>query len=79
MQARGEVEGRLDTYWSSASQGETDSGVRKTCKSCENFMPMGADITVAVAGEKNIGSECRMFFNTVQSMELVSVFGGKER
>ena len=77
MFAQGEVENQLSDYWSSVSREEPVSGIRQTCKSCEYFMPMGADITVAIAGEENIDDGCRLFINTGKAAELVEGIQGE--
>lgn len=75
--AREEIDKQLDNYFSAASGEEPVPGIRDTCRACEYFLPTGADIIVAVAGEKNIDSECKLFIITEKGAELVEGLEGE--
>ena len=45
-----------------AAAGEIAEGIRPTCKVCEHFVPINADVTVSVAGDAGSTSACRIYF-----------------
>lgn len=71
------VEKVLPDYWNAASEGAIYDQVRPTCKSCEYFVPMNADITVSLVGEKDLKTECRMFLSTEKAKGFAEGFEGK--
>ena len=52
-------------------------GIRETCRACEYFVPMNADVTVSIAGDADSTSACRIFLNTDRAKELVDGLEGE--
>jgi formate dehydrogenase subunit beta len=44
-----------------AAAGEIAEGIRPTCKACEHFIPLNADVTVSLAGDEGSTSACRIY------------------
>lgn len=57
---------------------EIPDNVRPTCKACEFFNPMNADITISIVGEMNLDSSCRFIINSDKAAEMVKDFGSIE-
>lgn len=72
----GNVEEILPKYWDSLKKGEIASEIRPTCKSCEYFMPYNADMTIALAGKKDIDKQCSIFINNEKAEKFIEGFGG---
>jgi len=72
------VENKTDTllsdYWTAVSNANDFKNIRSTCKACDNFIPMNADITVSLFGNKNIDSSCKMFLNSEKAKTMVKGF-----
>ena len=75
---QGEVDKQLNNYRAAVFKGEPVSGIRETCRSCEQFIPTGADIIVATAGESNGDNECKLFLNTEKGAELLDDIQGDQ-
>lgn len=60
----------LPKYWEAAKKSEVLPSLRPTCAACEHFVPALADITVSVAGNKNLTEECSLYLNTSKGEEL---------
>jgi formate dehydrogenase subunit beta len=58
--------------------GEIAEGVRDTCKACEHFVPMTADVTVSVAGDSGSTSACSIYLNTERAKELLDGLEGEQ-
>lgn len=75
------IEGRLDEllpkYEKVVSSGEIPSNIRETCKSCEQFIPVNADIVVAAAGECKPGQGCMIYLNSDKAKEALSECAGE--
>lgn len=67
----------LPDYWETVKKGGISQGIRPTCKVCEHFLPMNADITISLIGENKLDSECKMFLNTDKAKEFVKDFEGE--
>ena len=65
----------MENYYSDLSSGDLHQETRATCKACEFFIPMNADITVSLAGEKDIEDNCFIYLNSELASRLVSGFG----
>ena len=61
MAVDGTVEKNLSKYWDAVKKGEVLTDLRPVCKSCEEFKPYTADITVALIGKSDIDKKCMMF------------------
>ena len=59
-------------YYKAVSKGEIPDHIRSTCKACEYFVPMTADITVSVIGEAV--SSCRIFLNSDKAISMAEGF-----
>lgn len=60
----------LPGYWKAVEKGDDFEGMRPTCRACEYFVPMNADITVSLIGEK----KCRMFLHSDKSKSMALEF-----
>ena len=73
----GKIEELLPKYDKTVSKGEVPANTRDTCRACEHFIPMNADITVSVAGECESVQECMMYLNTEKAEEFTEGFAGE--
>jgi formate dehydrogenase subunit beta len=73
----GQIEELLPKYDKTISKGEVPINTRDTCRACEHFIPMNADITVSVSGECESGKGCVMYLNTEKAEEFTEGFGGE--
>jgi formate dehydrogenase (coenzyme F420) beta subunit len=64
LAAAGQIEEFLPKYEKTILNGEIPVNTRATCRACEHFVPMGADITLSVIGEREPGKRCVMYLNT---------------
>ena len=74
---KGQIEELLPKYDKTISKGEVPINTRDTCRACEHFIPMNADITVSVAGECESGNGCVMYLNTEKAKEFTGGFAGE--
>jgi len=72
----GEKEKLISDYFKTVGNGDISEMVRPTCKACEYFVPVNADITISLIGEKNLDSECRLFLNTERARGFADGFEG---
>jgi len=70
----GKAEKQLPAYWKAVSSGKNSDDIRLTCRACEHFVPMHADITVSLIGEK-IDQECSLFLHTEKAVKMAESFG----
>ena len=63
------LEKNLSKYWDSVKKGEIVNDSRPTCRSCEEFVPYVADITVDMLGKNDLDKQCMMFLNTKKAEE----------
>ena len=49
LSAKGDVEGKLPSYWEQVMKGEVHPDLRPACRSCVEFVPYTADLTLRVA------------------------------
>jgi len=70
-------ENNLSKYWDAVKKGEIPNDLRSTCKSCEEFKPYTADITVDLIGKNDIDKQCMMFLNTKKGEDLVKDMKGE--
>lgn len=75
LAAQGEVDEA--GYWKAVREGEIPAGIRPTCRSCNQFLPYNADITVNLAGNKEIDKRCDLILNTEKAEEVLSGLEGK--
>jgi formate dehydrogenase subunit beta len=69
-QIDGTVEKNLSKYLDAIKKGEIINDTRPTCRSCEEFVPYVADITVDMLGKNDIDKQCIMFLNTNKAEEI---------
>jgi len=62
-------------YYEQVKAGEIPENIRPTCKTCEHFVPMTADITISVVGEKGLDSTCRFILNSDKAASMTEGFG----
>jgi len=72
----GAVEKNLSKYWDAVKKGETPAELRPACRSCEEFIPYTADMTVDLIGN-NIDKQCMIFLNTKNGEELAKGMDGE--
>ena len=70
MSVDGDVEKNLSKYWDAVSKGEAPSDIRPACRSCEEFTPYLADITVDFTGNEKIDKQSILFLNNKRGEEL---------
>ncbi len=58
--------------------GEIPDNIRPTCKACEYFVPMNADITVSMVGEEDLETAGKMVLNTQKAIDVASGYGTVE-
>ncbi|MCK5785909.1 MAG: 4Fe-4S dicluster domain-containing protein [Candidatus Sabulitectum sp.] len=75
--AEGKVDRLLPKYEKVVSAGEIPSNIRDTCKACEHFIPMNADIMVSAAGECKPGEGCMIYLNSDKAREALSECTGE--
>jgi len=73
----GQIKELLPKYRKTILNGEIPVNTRDTCRACEHFIPMNADITVSVIGECEPGVGCVMHLNTERAVEFTEGFGGE--
>jgi len=64
-------------YLKRVASGEIAEGTRETCRACEHFVPIGADVTVSVAGDAGSTAACRIYLNTDRAKELAEGLEGE--
>ncbi len=64
-------------YWIAVRQGEIPAGIRPTCRGCNQFLPYNADITVKLAGNRELNKRCDLILNTEKGEEFLSGLEGE--
>ena len=64
-------------YLKRVASGEIVDETRETCGACEHFVPIGADVTVSIAGDADSTSVCSIYLNTERAKELVGGLEGE--
>jgi formate dehydrogenase subunit beta len=77
MAINGELEKDLPKYWNVLKNNEIAENIKTTCKSCEEFVPYNADMTVMVAGGGNLDEECCIFLNSAKAEEFATGMDGE--
>ena len=77
MITAGQVEELIPRYEKAISKGEIPSNTRDTCRACEHFIPMNADITISVTGECEPGKGCVMYLNTEKAEKFTEGFASE--
>ncbi|MBN2029467.1 4Fe-4S dicluster domain-containing protein [bacterium] len=72
----GEPEKELPDYWESVARGQIFPKTRETCRACEHFVPMNADVTVSLIGE-TVNEVCIFCIHTEKAMHLAEGFESK--
>jgi formate dehydrogenase subunit beta len=60
----------VPAYLKRVASGEIVEGIRETCRACEHFVPVNADVVVSVAGDAASTSACRIYLNTERAREV---------
>ena len=76
FQVDDKVEKNLLNYWNSVKNGEIINNTRPTCRSCEDFSPYLADITVDIFGNSDLDKQCVMYLNSKKGEEIAKSFDG---
>ena len=76
MSVDGTVEKNLSKYWDAVKKGEIPKELRPACRSCEEFIPYTADMTIDLIGS-NIDKQCTIFLNTKNGEELANGMDGE--
>jgi formate dehydrogenase subunit beta len=61
-----------------AAAGEIVEGLRETCKACEHFVPMTADVVISVAGDSGSTSSCRVYLNSDMAKQILDGLEGEQ-
>jgi formate dehydrogenase subunit beta len=69
--AEGGIEKKIPDYWQALRKGEIAADIRSSCRACEEFIPLSADMTVAVVGRDDLESRCTVFLQTDRAAELI--------
>jgi len=77
MSVDDEVEKNLTNYWDAVKKGEILDDLRPACRSCEEFQPYNADITVDLIGKNDLDKQCTMLLNTEKGENLAKDMKGK--
>ena len=64
----------ISDYYDAVSKGEIPESLRPTCKACEHFIPMTADITIPLLGNIESNSECSLILNSNFAVEISKEF-----
>jgi len=75
--ADGSLEKNLSRYWESVENAALDPNTRETCQSCEDFIPVHADMTIVTVGAKNLEEGCIVILNTKKAEEFASGVTGQ--
>ncbi len=70
--------GVIPGYQKRVALGEIVEGTRETCKACEYFVPIAADVTISIAGDADSTSACNIYLNTDKAKELVEGLEGEQ-
>ena len=62
-------------YWKATSEGRAAEGIRRVCKGCERFEPMGVDLTVRLVGRGDLDKSLTLRLETQRAEELVKDLG----
>jgi len=76
--ARGTFGSDSAEYWSSVEKSEIPEGIRLTCRSCVDFVPLQADIVFAAVGAENIEKECLMLLPTENGRKIAGDLPGAQ-
>ena len=68
----GEADKHLASYWKSVKNNEIPTGVRTTCRCCEEFLPYQADITIDFIGNTDFDTTTPLYIHTTQAEQLLS-------
>jgi formate dehydrogenase subunit beta len=71
MTVNGGLANDVPSYWKALNNDETPQGLRRACLSCSEFVPYNADMTVIVAGGKDLDKQGQIFLNSEKAEELV--------
>ncbi len=77
MAVDGALEKNLSKYWDTVKKGEISPELRSACKSCEEFVPYTADMSVDLIGKNDIDKQCVIFLNTKKGEELAKGMKGE--
>lgn len=72
----GNANNLLPDYWKAVIRGENSNRIRPTCRACEYFVPINADVTVSTIGV-NTNGECNLFLHTEKAKHLAEGFEGE--
>lgn len=67
----------IEQYWKDAGEGSIHNGTRDTCKACEHFVPLNADITLSVVGEEDLDSKCTIYLDSEMAEKFTAGFDGE--
>ncbi len=69
--AKDGLQSKLDGYWKQVKTGGVSEELRNSCRVCENFVPSGADITLALVGNDN-GKQTTVQVNSEKGEEFLA-------
>jgi formate dehydrogenase subunit beta len=68
----------VPAYLKRIASGGVVEGIRETCRACEHFVPLTADVMVSVAGDAASTSACHIYLNTERAGELAQGLPGRQ-
>lgn len=77
MVVKGLTDVMLFEYRKDQADGEVHAETRDTCRACEYFVPMNADITVSIIGEDDTANSCLIYLNTDRAKTFTDGFEGE--
>jgi len=72
---KGGIEKKLPEYREAMRQGEIAVDIREACRTCEHFVPTGADMIVAAMGQDDPETHGTVFMQTDRAAELIQDLG----
>jgi len=67
----GGIEKKIPDYWRAMRTGEIAADIRSSCRACEQFVPLGADMTVGVVGQDDLETRGTIFLQTDRAVKLL--------
>ena len=68
------LEKHLPEYWKAIQKGETPDTLRPACRSCTEFTPYTADITIDVVGNNKLDTHTHLYLNTETAETLLKEY-----
>jgi len=76
MNVNGKINEKIDNFWRLIEKNEIDADLRTSCKVCKEFIPYNTDMTIFLAGNREINNQCRIFLNTDRAEDFAESTDG---